>query len=275
MKVYISADLEGISGVVAGDQLSHRGEDYDRARKLMTEEVNAAVEGALTGGAEEVLVNDGHGSMRNLLIEELHTEAQLVTGSGVSKTLSQMAGIDDSFDAVFFVGYHARVGTLGVLNHTISGSTVAELKINGQPAGETGLNAGVAGVYGVPLALVCGDSQVAQEARQLIPQVETVEVKKPAGRYAAKCLTPKKVRKKIESAAAEVLKRVEEIPPLQWEAPVKIEIAWANTAMADITTLIPSVDRKDSLTTACQAQDTVEAYKIARAMIYLAGATRR
>jgi len=139
MKVYISCDMEGVSGIVDSKQTRMDGEEYKRAQKLMTGEVNAAIEGALAGGATEILVNDSHGLMRNILIEELNPNAQLISGS--SKPLSMMQGIDESFDAAFFIGYHAQAGTpYSVLDHTYS-SIVYQVSLNGRPVGETGLNA--------------------------------------------------------------------------------------------------------------------------------------
>lgn len=132
MKIYISADIEGVSGVVEREHLSNQGHDYSRARKLMTEEVNAAVKGVLKAGAKDILVNDSHGSMTNILIEELHEGARLVTGR--QKHLGMMQGIDESFDAVlFFIGYHARHNTPGVLSHSYHGKTVYGIKLNGNP----------------------------------------------------------------------------------------------------------------------------------------------
>ncbi|MEE8443572.1 MAG: M55 family metallopeptidase, partial [Dehalococcoidia bacterium] len=143
LKVYISVDLEGISGVVHGDHTARDGKDYDMARRLMTLETNAAIEGAVDAGADEVVVNDSHGTMRNLLPEMLEPHAALITGT--PKTLTQMAGVDDSYGAVLCVGYHARSGTQGILSHTISSRVIYDLRINGQSQGELGINAGIAG----------------------------------------------------------------------------------------------------------------------------------
>jgi len=179
MKVYISCDMEGISGVVAGKQTEGNGEEYKRAQKLMTDELNAAIEGALAGGATEILVNDSHGHMRNILIEELNPKAQLISGS--PKPLLMMQGIDASFDAAFFIGYHAQAGTAySVLDHTYAG-IVYQVSLNGRPMGETGLNAALAGYFGVPVVLVSGDKLLVEEATALLGTVEGVAVKESCG----------------------------------------------------------------------------------------------
>ena len=170
MRVYISVDMEGISGVVHEDQTDpiearHAGE-YNRFRRLMTDEANAAITGALDAGATSVLVNDSHWLMRNLLAEELHPAAQLLSGG--PKLLSMVEGIDTGFDAAMFIGYHARAGTArAIIDHTYT-SRVYEVRINGQPVGELALNAAIAGLHGVPVALVSGDQAIASEARSLL-----------------------------------------------------------------------------------------------------------
>ena len=185
LKVFISADMEGIAGVVNSDQTSSSGNDYNLARRWMTEEVNAAIRGALEAGATEIVVNDSHGSMRNIIVSELSPAARLITGS--PKPLSMMQGIDDSFDAVIFIGYHAHAGTKdGVLDHTYSGSRIASIRVNGMELGETGLNALIAGWYGVPVVLVAGDSTVCSQAQEKLgKELEVAPVKEAVGRYSA------------------------------------------------------------------------------------------
>lgn len=152
MKIFISADMEGISGIATGQQMQDG--EYARFRKLMTQDINAAIEGAFAGGAKEVVVGDSHANMSNILIEELDSRARLITGS--NKLLCQMEGIDDTFDGVFFVGYHGREGgsPRGVINHTLMGLAVTEIRVNGRPVGEAELNSGVAGYFNVPVLLV-------------------------------------------------------------------------------------------------------------------------
>ncbi len=205
MKVYISVDLEGVSGIVSPEQTSPGGAGYELACKLMTEEANSAILGARAGGASEVVVNDSHGSMRNLLIDELDSWADLISGS--PKTYGMMEGLDDTFGVVFFVGYHARAGTENaILDHTYSGKVVAHVELNGKPVGEIGLNAALAGYYGVPVGLVTGDQAATEEARALLgPNVKIVTVKRAVGNQAAICLHPEEVQSMIRQAADEAL----------------------------------------------------------------------
>jgi len=270
MKVFISADLEGVAGVVHEEHVMRDGREHDRARKLMTQEVNAAVEGALEAGANEIVVNDSHGTMRNIIPEELHEAAELVTGS--PKPLSMMQGIDDSFDATFFVGYHAMPSSFpSIMGHTYHGRVVYNLRLNKKTMGETGLNAAVAGYYNVPVVLVTGDETVTREAVELLGKVETVAVKKAVGRYAAQCLTPGKARKLIKEAASKTLKKVGEFKPFKLKPPITFEIDFINTGMTEMALLIPGVKQIASRTVAYTSDDLVEAFKAFRAITTVAG----
>lgn len=269
LKVYISADMEGIGGVVNWDETGKEGlGDYDRARKLMVGEVNAAIEGALAAGATEVLVNDSHGSMYNIIIEDLNPAARLISGS--PKPMSMMEGLDDSFDAVFLVGYHARATTPGVLNHTYTGSLL-EYRVNGKVFGETGMNAATAGEHSVPVVLVTGDSTVCAEARALLGDIQTAAVKEHVGRYAANNLHPEKARGLIREAAQRALKGLGKVKPFKVRRPVRVELKFNSTALADGACLMPGVERVDDLTAAWEGPDYVAAVRAARAMISLAG----
>lgn len=266
MKVLISADMEGITGVVSDDQVSRNGKDYDRARLMMTHEVNAAVRGAFAGGATEVIVNDSHASMRNIILEELHPEAQLITGS--PKPLSMMQGIDETIDAVFFVGYHAKRGTAyGILDHTYSGTTVVRYKVNGVEYGETGQNALIAGAFGVPIVLVTGDTQVTAEARELLGNIDTVAVKEGCARYAAKTLHPDKAHAFIEEAAKNAVQRAKEIKPLTIQGPYTIEVELTDCGMADMAELIPGVERIAPRVVRFTHEDYIVAYKCFRVIV--------
>ena len=270
MKVFISADLEGVAGVVHEEHVMRDGREHDRARKLMTQEVNAAVEGALEAGASGIVVNDSHGTMRNIIPEELHEAAELVTGS--PKPLSMMQGIDDTFDAAFFVGYHAMPSSFpSVMGHTYYGRVVYNLKVNKRIMGETGVNAAIAGCFNVPVVLVTGDETVTQEATELLGKVGTVAVKKAVGRYAAQCLTPVKARKLIKEAAAKALKRIGEFEPFKLEPPITFEIDLINSGMTEMAMLIPGVEQIASRTVAYTSKDLIGAFKAFRAIIALAG----
>ncbi|MEE8163588.1 MAG: M55 family metallopeptidase [Anaerolineae bacterium] len=266
MKVYISCDMEGISGVVAGKQTEMNGEEYKRAQKLVTGEVNAAIEGALAGGASEVLVNDSHGSMRNILIEELNPSAQLISGS--PKPLSMMQGIDGSFDAAFFIGYHAQAGTAySVLDHTYSG-IVYQVSLNGRLVGETGLNAALAGHFGVPVVLVTGDKLLVEEATTLLGTVEGVAVKESCGRSAAKCLVPESARKLIREAAQRALST--EGKPFVVEPPITLTVDFTSSAHLDVAELIPDANRVSGRRIEFIHDDLLTIYKVWRAMLKLA-----
>lgn len=268
MKVFISADLEGISGVVHGDQTSAQGKDYDRARRLMTAEVNAAVEGALEAVATEVVVNDSHGSMRNILIEDIHPRAVLITGTG--KPLQMMQGIDGSFAAALLVGYHARMGGGGVLNHTISGGAVAGIWVNDILVGETGLNAMVAGHFGVPVVVVTGDQYLASEARALMPWVRAIEVKQAVARNAAACLPPARAHELIRVGVHQALEGLENARPLTVTTPVTVRLKLRDTGQAEAAARFPAIEVVDSLTVAYTGKDLLEAFRAVRSMIAMA-----
>ena len=157
MRVYISVDMEGIAGVVHESQTDPTtptfAAEYARFRRLMTAEANAAVEGALAAGATRALVNDSHWFMRNLLAEELHEAAELVSGDPKPRSMMQEIDQPGGFDAALCIGYHARAGTRNaILDHTYA-DRIHEVRLNGKPVGELGLNAALAGVHGVPVAL--------------------------------------------------------------------------------------------------------------------------
>jgi D-amino peptidase len=270
MKIFISADMEGTAGVTDRDQVTQGAADYARFRRLMTEEVNAAILGALEAGAKEITVNDSHGPMRNLLIEELHPQAQLI--SGRPKPHGMMQGIDASFDAVFFTGYHAAAGTQnGVLDHTFRGATVRQIKLGNLVSGEAAFNAALAGHFKVPVALVTGDATAVAQTKKLLPQVEAVAVKEPIGRLAARSYQPVEARRRIKEGATRALKRLKDLKPLALPRPVNLELDWVTTAMADRCMLIPSMVRANARAVAYKARDVDQAYLLTQACLVLAG----
>ena len=272
MKVYISVDMEGVTGVASALHMKDSG--YNRMVKIMTQEVNAAIKGAFAGGATEVLVNDAHGSMTNVLIEELDERAELISGS--NKHLCQLEGLDSSYDAVFFLGYHAHEGhSDGVMNHTIHGLVVTEIKRNGLVVGETGINAGIAGAYGVPVVLVTGDHVVCAEARELLGDIETVVVKQAIDKYAARSLTPKKSQQLIEEAAVRALERIKEIKPHIVTHPVEFQLTVKLTSMAYMCTLFPSVERRSAKVIAVKGKDYLDSYRQLLGCLILSGASGR
>ncbi len=270
MKVFISCDIEGISGVVAGIQTSPEGKDYGRARRLMTGELNAAISGAFEGGATEVLVNDSHGPMTNILIEDLHPGATLITGS--PKPLSMMQGIDSGFRAAMFVGYHARMGARGVLSHTISGGSVANIWMNDALVGETGINAGIAGHFGVPVILVTGDDRVAAEAKECLPHVTTAVVKWAITRQAAKCLTPGASKALIQEKARKALSDLSTAQVFRPGLPATFKIQFKDSGQAENASRLPYASILDPTTLSFTADDYLTAFKGLRAMIALSRA---
>lgn len=268
MKVLISVDMEGISGVVTSDHISSDHKEYERFRKLMTAEANAAIEGALAGGARQVIVNDSHGGMANILIEELNPAAELISGS--PKPFGMMEGIEPDVDGVFLVGYHAASGTgAAVLEHTWSGRLV-EVRLNGRPVGEMGLNAALAGAYGVPVLLVTGDRAVTEEARTLLGQIETVAVKEGVTRSAARCLSPEVARERIRQAAERALKL--SLPPFVVSPPITLRIVFQRALHADMAGLVPGSVRTDGRTVEWTGEDMPTVYKVFQAMTSLAAA---
>lgn len=217
LKVFISIDMEGVTGVVNVDDARRTGKDYDYFRQTMTREANAAIEGAIAAGATDIIVRDSHGSALNLLPEMLHREARLIRDwSG--GPMSMMEGIDASFDAAIFVGYHARAGTAdGVLDHTSSGD-VTDVSINGLSMPETGYNALMAGYYDVPVIFVAGDKAVCDQARELLGNVETVAVKEGIG-AAALNLHPEVAREQIRAGVEKALRDLGNYKPYKLSAP--------------------------------------------------------
>lgn len=266
MKVYVSADMEGVSGVVSFDQTGTEDKEYDRARTLMTDEVNAAVEGALAGGATDIVVNDAHGSMRNILLEKLNPVAQLISGS--PKPLSMMQGVDEGFDAAFFIGYHAQVGsTFGTLNHVYT-RRVYSVALNGRRLGELGLNAALAGHFGVPVVLVTGDQSVVEEARSTLVEVQTVAVKHAYGTSAARCLPPSQVHSLIKAAATRAVQRRGQ--PFVLQPPITLTVSFQHTVQAEMAELVPGSRRLDGRTVEFLHDDMPTLYRAWRAMVGLA-----
>src|SRR6266699_2649954 len=244
MRVYISVDMEGIAGVVHESQTDPTtpafAAEYARFRRLMTAEANAAVEGALAAGATRVLVNDSHWFMRNLLAEELHQSAELVSGDPKPRSMMQEIDQQGGFDAALFIGYHARAGTRNaILDHTYA-DRIHEVRLNGKPVGELGLNAGVAGVHGVPVALVTGDSALAVACRMIREEVQRAL----KGRHA----------------------------PYIVRTPVTLEVDFAMTIHADMAELCPGATRTGGRTVAFTHPEYGEVFRAWRTLLNLSGA---
>jgi D-amino peptidase len=272
MRVYVSVDMEGVAGVVHEDQTDpidprHAGE-YNRFRRLMLGEANAAIEGALASGAERIVVNDSHWWMRNLLPDELHPAAELVSGS--TKARSMMEGVELGFDAALFVGYHAMAGTArAVIDHTYT-DRVHEARLNGRPVGELAINAALAGTYDVPVALVSGDQALAAEARALLgPLVETVVVKEAVGRFAARSVSPSEACRRIREGVGAALGRAH--APFRLPPPIRLEVDFELAHMADMAELAPGSVRTGGRTVSYTHDDYREVFRAWRALYNLAG----
>lgn len=264
LRVFISADMEGLSGIAHSEMTSASGAEYGRGRDLMMSDVNAAIQGALDAGAAEILVNDSHGSMRNVRVEQLLPPARLISHN--SKPFGMMQGISADFDAVFFIGYHARAGNPdGLMAHTGSGASIREIRVDGRPAGEGDMNALLAAHYGVPVALATGDEAFAKELGELLPDTEFVSVKRAIRRTTAELLHPEVTAGLIREAAARALESIPEPLPAPGP-PVAIEIQYTRPDLAEIASLLPQIDRIAPDTVRFEAGDMAEGYAIIRVL---------
>jgi D-amino peptidase len=261
MRVFISADMEGLAGVVGDEQRSRTGQDYRQARRWMAQEINAAIEGALKAGATQFVVNDAHAAGINLALPDLHEQAELI--GGANRPLSMMEGIQEGFDAVFFIGYHAMRGTRDAcMDHTYSEAKVAELRFNGTPYGEIGINARVAGQFGVPVVLVSGDDKTAAEANAFLGDVETVVVKTAIGRHAARSLSQAQVHDRLRTTAQKALKDLSRFKPLILPGPIKMEVELVGTEQADRAQMLPGAERTGPRTVSAQGSNFLELFRL-------------
>jgi len=272
MKILIAADMEGISGVTGWEHVTPGHAEYDRFRKVMTGDVNAAIQGAFEAGASQVTVTDGHWNSSNILIEELDSRARL--NCGTPSPLSMVEGVQHSVDGVMFIGYHARAGTANaILDHTWSSKCVFNLWLNDLLVGEAGLNGAVCGHFNVPVLLVSGDQSVCAEVRDILGPVETVVVKQASGRMAADCLPPEAAQLKIREGARRAVERLKagQAPlPFRLPPPVQVVVELFYTEMADKAAILPGAQRLDGRRIAFTAADMVAAYTGCRAAVALA-----
>jgi D-amino peptidase len=264
LKVFISVDMEGVTGVVNVDDARRSGKDYDYFRQTMTREANAAIEGALAAGATEIIVRDSHGSALNLLPEMLHRSAKLIRDwSG--GPMSMMEGIDASYDAAIYVGYHAKAGTPnGVLDHTSSGD-VMDISVNGVSMPETGYNALLAGYYDVPVVFVAGDKAVCDQARALLGTVETVAVKEGIG-AAALNLHPEVAREQIQAGVEKALQNLDDYQPYKLSAPYTMVLKLKTEQSIYNGAFYPGAKRTGDWELTYVAQDVLELMAAYRGM---------
>lgn len=262
LKIFISVDFEGVCGVINWDETSQGGPDYGMFRTLMTQETNAAIEGAVAAGATEILVRDAHDSGRNILPEMLDPRARLLR-DWTYGPLSMMEGIDKTYDAVIFIGYHARASTPdAVLKHTMT-TKLLDVFINGKKMPEAGINGLMAGYFGVPVVLVSGDQQIAKQSKELFGDIETVVVKEAIG-SAAIMLHPSVARQMIREKTTAALKRLKAFKPLKFAPPFTLDVSYVEEAAAQKASWIPGAVRKDEHTVSFKADDLMELMKLFR-----------
>jgi D-amino peptidase len=260
-KIFISVDMEGISGVSGSDQLTPTGVEYNRSRKLMADDVNAAIRGARTGGATDIVVNDSHGSMRNLRLEDLEPGVRLISHS--FKKSGMMEGLDETFDAAIFIGYHAQAGSPeGLFAHTGSGG-VADVRVHGRSLGEGGLNTLVASWYGVPVVLVTGDDVAVKQVTAVATDARGVIVKRAINSRAVELRPFEEVHREIATAAAGAVAKARRFPPRR-EASYDVEVRFRETFIPQIAESLPGMRRPAPDTISFTAESMPHAYTLIR-----------
>ncbi|MDR1979298.1 MAG: M55 family metallopeptidase [Synergistaceae bacterium] len=275
MKIFISADMEGATGVVQGVQTHHAEKEYVFGCKMQLHDVNAVIEGALDAGTDEILVNDAHARMTNLNIEEMSFDSRVRLLTGSPKPLSMVQGFESS-DVAFFVGYHAKAGTpRAVLDHTISGGVVYSIFLNGKEMGETGLNAAVCAQKDIPVGLVTGDLAVCAEAKELMGDaLVTACVKTAHTRMSADCLLPEESAKVLKTAAAEAVERTRarKSPCVDiGDGRFELLLTFHNSGQCDQAATIPGTERIDGRTVRVTGSDMVTMRRWTVALISLGG----
>jgi D-amino peptidase len=269
-KVFISVDMEGIWGVVHASQTSDASPEYGAARRWMADDVNAVIAGLLEAGAGEIVVNDSHGTMRNIPADLLNPKASLVSGS--PKPLSMMQGVDATYDAAVFVGYHARAGTApSILDHTISGGVIRAIRVNGQEMPEMGINAAIAGYYKVPVIMLSGDVETCAQAKARFGEsLVTAAVKEATGRTAARMFPQEEARARLKAAAKEALLKKDRPAAFRLAPPFTFDVEFQNAGQAEVPLMLPSVKRTSPRSVSFTAADYIEGFKMLRAIIALA-----
>ena len=260
MKIFISSDMEGTAGVVDWDQVTAGGHLHDYYADLLTQEINAAIDGAVQAGATEFLLNDSHGKMANLRPDALSGSARYL--SGRFKPMYMMQGLDASFDAVFFISYHGSMSSKSAaLSHTYTPVAFTEVTINGVVTGEAGINALVAQAYGVPVVLVTGDDITAQEIEPFCPGVHTAVVKESVTRFAANSLHPAEARRLIFDKAAQAITALNSAQKVSIKLPVTLDITFRTSDYADLAERVAGVERTSVLTARIVGSDPLEVHR--------------
>jgi len=251
VRIYISADMEGITGLVDADDVQPGGRDYERGRLMMAEDVNAAVRGAVAAGASDIIVNDAHGPMRNLLPDTVDPRARLLRGK--PKQMGMLAGLTSEHDAMICVGYHARAGTLGVLSHSFMGHEIEDIWLDGRPVGEIGLAQATAAAFGVPMVVLTGDDSACAEISAWDDSVTAVAVKYAHDRFAAEVRPPEEARRAIEEAVTARLSVATNAPATP-SGSSTLTVRWQSASVASTLLGIPGVTATDSRTVQAEGQ---------------------
>jgi D-amino peptidase len=260
LKIYISADMEGITGAVTGEQLSPGGFEYQRFRQFMTDEVNATIDAARAAGATEFVVSDSHGNGQNLLIDQLPGDITIVRSW--PRPLSMMAEIDETFDGVIFIGYHASTGnTRGVRAHTMSSANITGLRLNGIEMTEGSMNAAIAGHFGVPVIMVSGDDVAVAENQVLIGDIEGAVVKWASGFHSARTLTPEAGAEEIRTRTASAISRIGDFQPYMLDTPIELELSLKHYQPVELLGYLSNIEKVNSHTIRYVGEDMVEISK--------------
>jgi D-amino peptidase len=257
MKIYISADMEGVVGAVTGEQLGPGGFEYERFRQFMTNEVNAAIDAARAAGATEFVVSDSHGNGQNLLIDQLPDDVTIVRSW--PREHSMMAGIDDTFDGVIFIGYHSSTNnTNGVRAHTMSSANITSLRLNGMTMTEGSMNAAIAGHFGVPVIMVSGDDVAVAENQVIIGDIEGAVVKWATGFHSARTLTPEAAYEVIRTRTKSAIDRIADFKPYVLETPIELELSLKHYQPVELLGYLSNVERVNSHTIRFVGKDITE-----------------
>jgi D-amino peptidase len=272
MKIFISVDMEGISGIISQNYVTPDKKLYEEGKKLMLHDTLAVVEKCIEMGVDEVIVNDSHGYMDNLLISSFPEKTRIIIGS--PKPLSMLQGVNNC-DLAFFVGYHGGIGTsFSILDHSYSSSTIYNLKINGNYASEFYINSLVAGYFNVPVAFISGDESTVEQAKNFLENVVAVPVKKAISRTSAICLPLSETKKLLQDGVKRVIEIYREDPnffkPKKIPPPYIFEIEFIYTHMADAVSIHPDVKRINGRTVTFQRDDFLEAYNLLRILVIVA-----
>lgn len=270
--VFISFDMEGVGCLTSWQELKKESPSLAQIRELATEEVNAAIRGIRNARQDigEIIICDSHAGGENLLIDMLETGIHLVKGT--PRNYYMVEGIDQQFDILFFIGYHAMIGTRGAgMDHSYSSSSIYNIKLNGKYVGETEINAAVAGHYKVPLGLVSGDDKLVNEVRKFFGQeVEVIITKYGISRFAAKCRHPHDIQQEIEKKAELAVKKVKKLNPFIFRPPINAEIELINTVIGDVIEPVPGLKRVSARKVTFRTKNIIEFYRLLRVICNLA-----